>query len=97
MNFPPWCGLQMSDGRCSYWIDGWPWGTGEEWVSCCARHDAAYGAARHFSEYLQAHFELARCVSEVSPLMAFIMLIGTVAGTLIFGRKKLPNWWSQRQ
>jgi len=86
----------VSDG-CTFWLDGWPLGAGDEWLHCCLRHDETYTTARHFSEYLQAHWELARCVSETSMLMAALMLIGTVAGTLIFGRKTLPDWWSQRQ
>ncbi len=73
----------MSDG-CTGWLDGWPtWlgGTGAEWVHCCEAHDTHYAADDPVLRLLQAHLELGRCVWEVSPAMAIVM----VAGLFTFG------------
>lgn len=86
--------------RCTLWLDGWPtWlgGTGDEWRGCCAAHDRFYEQAHTFGGYLSAHWDLARCVAEVSTGMAGVMLTGLVAATVAFGAKVLPAWyWSRR-
>jgi hypothetical protein len=73
----------QSDG-CTGWLDGWPtWlgGSGEEWRHCCLAHDDRYAAGEGAWQLLGAHFELAGCVWQVSPVMAVLM----VGGLLTFG------------
>lgn len=68
----------MSDG-CTLWLDGWPrWagGRGDEWRHCCEAHDVAYLGEPALRELLAAHVELGRCVWEVSPGMAVVMVAG---------------------
>lgn len=72
--------------RCTSWWDGWPtWlgGSGDEWRHCCKMHDDFYDVGYPFFEYMFAHWELAKCVWQISPWMAFVMFIGLVSfGTL---------------
>lgn len=69
----------MSDGRCTFWFDGWPtWlgGSGNEWLHCCLDHDAAFDAG---VVTLTTHIKLGACVaaSAGGPLMGLIMTFAT--------------------
>lgn len=71
--------------RCTSWPDGWPsWlgGTGDEWRHCCKLHDDFYDVKRPFLEFVNGHYELAKCVWDISPWMAVVMFIGlmTIGG-----------------
>ena len=82
---------------CTGWFDGWPvWlgGVGDEWKHCCDRHDEYYESARTFGEFVGAHAELLQCVASVSWIMASVMFLGVLAGTVVFGVKVLPSWHS---
>ena len=67
----------MGDGTCTLWLDGWPWGSGREWLRCCLEHDA--GAT---------DLELFHCVAQVSWPMGVIMLVGLSTVGIIYRRLK---------
>jgi hypothetical protein len=64
----------LPDNVCTRWINGWPtWmgGTEDEWLHCCVAHDAV-------EKSLEGDLALGRCVAEVSPTMAGVMVAGVV-------------------